>query len=165
MSKDDVHIVARPEGLRWTILLGLLILATITVSVGFRAASDAPFVLISTLVFTAAIIWFGDALRRTPARKVIFDGTQLIDDSGAVLCTLDEIVEVERGMSLFKPSNGFALRLNADRPRGWSPGLWWRTGRRVGVGGATPGRGSRNMADAITAALALRAMPDQSKGS
>lgn len=160
--ETPVHVVARPEALRWTILAGLAFLAAITVSIAGRASQDAPLVMLSALAFTGALLWFGHALWRTRARAVTFDGETLADDDGCVLCTLDEIEEVERGMALFKPSSGFALRLKVERPRAWSPGLWWRVGRRVGVGGATPGRSARNMADAIVAAAAIREAARQS---
>ena len=42
------------------------------------------------------------------------------------------------------------------------PGLWWRIGRRIGVGGVTPASQSKVMADLITARLIER---DQSMSS
>ena len=88
--------------------------------------------------------------------QATIDGVLAWIDSGVELCRLEEIDGIERGLALFKPSSGFALRLKSERPRGWSPGLWWRIGNRVGVGGATPGRAGRNMADAIQGAITAR---------
>ena len=39
----------------------------------------------------------------------------------------------------------------------WAPGMWWRVGRRVGVGGLTGGAESRAVADALAAMLVERA--------
>ena len=66
---------------------------------------------------------------------------------------MGNIASVDRGAFAFKPSNGFTVRLKSPAPRAWLPGLWWRLGRRVGVGGATPGKAARDMADVITILL------------
>jgi hypothetical protein len=95
----------------------------------------------------------------------MFDGERIYDDTGTELCRLDDIVEIERGLALFKPSGGFVLRVKTAGPRSWSPGLWWRAGRRVGVGGATSSRAGKHMADAITGALATRMVAAAEMGS
>jgi hypothetical protein len=56
-----------------------------------------------------------------------------------------------------KPSNGFALKLKKARTRRWQPGLWWAIGRRVGIGGVTPGSHSKTMAQMLEALLAQNA--------
>jgi hypothetical protein len=38
--------------------------------------------------------------------------------------------------------------------RRWQPGLWWRLGKRVGVGGVAPGHQTKAMAQIIEALLA-----------
>ncbi|MCP4820329.1 MAG: hypothetical protein GY883_14140, partial [Shimia sp.] len=52
-----------------------------------------------------------------------------------------------------KPSNGFAIKLKQSRGRRWQPGLWWSLGRRVGIGGVTPGAHSKEMAQMLEALL------------
>jgi len=66
-----------------------------------------------------------------------------------LICRLDEIERVERGMVAMRPSNGFALRLRAPAQAAWGPGLWWRIGRRVGVGGMTSRAASKAMAEVL----------------
>ena len=57
---------------------------------------------------------------------------------GPSLHNLKNIARVERGLFAFKPSNGFLILLNNPMSRAWHPGLWWRFGRRIGIGGVTP---------------------------
>ena len=73
--------------------------------------------------------------------------------AGPCALPLDEIARVERGTFAFKPSNGFVIRLNAPAARVWAPGLWWRFGKRLGVGGVTPAGQGKAMADVIAARI------------
>lgn len=75
---------------------------------------------------------------------------------GRILADLDQIVGVDRGALAFKPSNGFLLRLNTSGPRIWVPGVWWRSGKLVGVGGVLPAHQTKMVAEAISLALAQR---------
>ncbi|PWE30521.1 hypothetical protein DDZ14_15295 [Maritimibacter sp. 55A14] len=77
----------------------------------------------------------------------------LYDSDGTRICAIEDVEGVERGIFAFKPSNGFLIRLRRRYPRGWAPGMWWRLGRRVGVGGVTPGAQGRIMADMLTARI------------
>ena len=150
----------RPAVMRWFIVIAGGAVLLLTVALAARASATDPVVTLIHLPVALALGWFGWSMLTTKAPTVMFDGERLVDDSGVELCALDEIETVERGFALFKPSGGFALLLNVEKPRGWSPGLWWRFGRRVGIGGATPGRSGRNMADAITMAITLRNASD-----
>jgi hypothetical protein len=53
-----------------------------------------------------------------------------------------------------KPSNGFTVVMETKQPRAWAPGLWWRVGRRVGVGGVTGASQTKFMAEQIALRLA-----------
>lgn len=120
---------------------------TLLAAINLMASSTVPALFLA--LFAAAIGWFGQALFFTKARAVIFEDGRLFDDSGIEICHIDEVTELEKGLHLFKPSSGFVLKLKTKRVAAWSPGLWWRVGHRVGVGGATPGRRAKAMADAI----------------
>jgi hypothetical protein len=87
------------------------------------------------------------------SRGLVLSATDLRDTDGRLLTPLSDIEKVERGVFAFKPSNGFVLRLKTPMARAWEPGLWWRVGRRVGVGGVISGAEGRQMADAIAARL------------
>jgi len=71
------------------------------------------------------------------------------DSNGRLLAEIDQIGSVDRGAFAFKPSNGFVLHLKRAAPLGWTPGLFWRVGTRIGVGGTTNPSETRNMADQI----------------
>ncbi|MFZ1726565.1 MAG: hypothetical protein WBO29_04265 [Albidovulum sp.] len=96
--------------------------------------------------------------RATQCGLVLTD-EELTDTSGRLLAKVADIHRVERGFLAFRPSNGFSLLLKSAQPRAWVPGLWWRFGRRIGVGGIISGAEGRGLADMI-AALVLRGKPN-----
>jgi hypothetical protein len=100
-----------------------------------------------------ATLWL--ALRLWQATAVVLEltGTELREAGGRRLARVDEIEAVNRGVFALKPSNGFTLRLRHARGAVWAPGLWWRLGRRVGVGGVTGRYDGKRMADAVTSAV------------
>ena len=71
---------------------------------------------------------------------------------------IDEIESIDRGFFAFKPSNGFLLTTKSPGSRTWQPGLWWRIGRRIGVGGMTPGAQSKSVSEIIAIRVAQRDM-------
>lgn len=123
----------------------------------FAGALAAPVWRIYLCLLGAAAFLVGWRLWRATSVSLHLTEQGLRDSDGRWICRTDEIAGVERGMFAFKPSNGFLLRLKRPAPRGWAPGLWWRFGRRVGVGGATPAAPARVMADLLTALLQERA--------
>ncbi len=141
--------VRRPEALRWIMLAAIVALFAMTLMAAIDLMARSTFPAVILALFAAAIGWFGQALFFTKARAVIFEEGRLYDDSGIEICHVDDVSELEKGLHLFKPSSGFVLKLKSKQTLAWSPGLWWRIGHRVGVGGATPGRRAKAMADAI----------------
>jgi hypothetical protein len=97
-------------------------------------------------------------LQVATTRKLLLTETALTDSDGTVLAMIEDVVAVNRGAFAMKPSNGFVLTLKNPAPRVWQPGLWWRLGRRVAVGGVTPGAQARPMADIISIMIAKRGM-------
>lgn len=96
-------------------------------------------------------LWLAEKMRRATALAVELTRDGLRTSDGEVIARLDEIDTLDRGIFAFKPSNGFLITLTQKAPARWQPGLWWRLGKRVGIGGVTPGAQSRAMADIITA--------------
>jgi len=76
--------------------------------------------------------------------------------NGVVLAKLEDIHSVDRSFFAFKPSNGFLVTLKTKHPSTWVPGLWWRFGKRIGVGGLTSGSEGKIMADTLAALIAER---------
>jgi len=92
----------------------------------------------------------GEKMRRATQGKVVLTAEGLFDGEGRLLAPIEEIEAVERGPFAMKPSNGFTVRLSKARGRGWAPGLWWRLGQRLGVGGVTPAAQAKLMSEALT---------------
>lgn len=70
-----------------------------------------------------------------------------------LLVGLDEIVRVDRGALSFRPSNGCLIALNSKKPRSWEPGLFWTSGRLVGIGGMVARHESKAFIDALSARI------------
>lgn len=105
------------------------------------------------LLIGAAALWMAVRLVQATRTWVELHEDGLRDGHGRVLARLDEIDSVSRAAFALKPSNGFVVHLAKPGSRAWAPGLWWRFGRRLGVGGVTPNIQSRTMADTLTALI------------
>lgn len=97
------------------------------------------------------------------ARSLILTNEGIHDDRGRLLCKISDVVAVERGLLAFKPSNGFLLRLREPMGGNWAPGMWWRFGKRLGIGGVTSAGEARAMADLLAMHMAREADPDMNR--
>lgn len=93
---------------------------------------------------------------RASQGAIVLTTEGLFDHSGATIARLEDIDKVDRALFTFKPSNGFLVRLKTAQPRAWQPGMWWRIGRRVGVGGVTSGAQTKIVADTLSMMVADR---------
>ncbi|MGR3714822.1 MAG: hypothetical protein ACU0A6_17070 [Shimia sp.] len=133
-------------GVMWTLGLVVLYLAMTTApTIGWR--------LFLLVVGVAALI-MAEAMRRATENVIELTLDGLRSSTGEIIAPLDQIDVVHKAMFDMKPSNGFALKLKQPRSRRWQPGLWWALGRRVGVGGMTPGSQAKAMAQMLEAMLA-----------
>jgi hypothetical protein len=117
----------------------------------------------SSLVWRAILVLFGgvvlllaNKLRMATQYDLVLYKDRLEDGAGRVVCNIDDIEKLDRGVFAFKPSNGFLIRTKSARPRGWAPGLWWRVGRFIGVGGVTPAGQTKVMAEFVQTMLLER---------
>jgi hypothetical protein len=142
--------------------LGLVLLAglgAMMLYIGLANPMDWGWKLFLIAVGLGAI-WSADQMRRATASRVELTETALRDSDGTVIAMIADIEGIDRGFFAFKPSNGFLLKTtHAAGAREWRPGLWWRMGRRIGIGGMTPGRQTKYMSEIIAAMLATREMP------
>lgn len=109
------------------------------------------------VVFGAGSLLLAERLRSATRAAVILTAQGLWDSEGREIAQLSNIRHVARGAFAAKPSGGFALDLIEARPRAYAPGLWWRAGRRVGVGGVTHSGAARFMAEQIAVMLQRQA--------
>lgn len=158
MAEDD-RILARiaPSPARRAFAVGVLggLGALLELLAFLRPPASYPLQILLVVLGAMALI-LCVRLHAATGRSLILTAAGLRDSDGRELAAMDEITKVERGVFAFKPSNGFVLHLNGRKPGAWAPGLWWRTGRRIGVGGVISGAEGRAMADLISAALAGR---------
>ncbi len=134
--------------------LGILwALGVMLVYLGFTAPLEGLGGRVAFIGLGAAAMFFADKLRRATLLQIEMTEEEIRDTDGRLICRLDNIKAVERGMLAFKPSNGFLLTLHEPMERAWAPGLWWRFGRKVGIGGITPGSQGKFMADLIAMKL------------
>ncbi|WP_341211559.1 hypothetical protein [uncultured Limimaricola sp.] len=127
----------------------------------YTALADTPGIAWSAALLALGLggLAAGETLRRATRRALRLDETGLVDSAGHVLARWEDIVAIERGSFSLKPSNGFTLRLARPGARAWKPGMWWRLGHRLGVGGVTSAGAAKAMAEAIEIRLSDRAAP------
>lgn len=99
--------------------------------------------------FGALWLWGAFELWRGTAGAVILNDTGIVDSSGAQVTSIENIAAIERGIVSMKPSHGMLLKLSESGSAKWVPGLWWRLGARVGIGGLTAKRDTRLFAEAL----------------
>ena len=136
--------IRRGLGVGGLALLGLILL--------FVAASGRDSFFATLTIALAAVIALLLAYRMFNATAATLElrGSGLYTSDGRIVAAIDNVQEIEMGVFAFKPSNGFVIFLNQPMVRSWNPGLWWRIGRRVGVGGVTSRAEGKVMAEAMT---------------
>ncbi|MFW5654844.1 MAG: hypothetical protein ACOCYW_04255 [Roseicyclus sp.] len=81
---------------------------------------------------------------------------ELRERGGRQLCAIENVTRVDAGVFAFKPAAGFLVHLSEPMGGVYAPGLWWRSGRRVAVGGATSRAEGKAVAELINVMLAER---------
>ena len=155
MSDPFQPKIAASQPRRWLGVGMLLFLGGLLIYVAFATPPDLAWQMF-LLLMGGVSLWVGDKMRRATEGWIELTEDALITHEGEVIARIDEIEKVERGMLAFKPSNGFMIKTKNPAARRWEPGLWWRMGRRIGVGGVTPASQSKVMADLISAKLMMR---------
>ena len=147
-------VPSAPRRIVATAMLGLL--AVLLVYLAAVAPSGTFVWTFFQLFLGLAAAWLAWRLWTASGRTLLLTSSTLRDSSGDVLCDVRSIQRVERGAFAFKPSNGFLLTLSDPGPRAWNPGLWWRIGRRIGVGGVTSAAHAKAMSEVISAMIQER---------
>lgn len=139
-------------------VIGVAMLTGLGVLMVYIAFATQTSVLwrIFLIVFGVAILWLSQRMWFATALRLQLTEHDLRDSDGTVLVRIEDVVKVERGNFSIKPSNGFMIKANSPQKLSWQPGLWWRMGRMVAIGGVTPGSQTKPMADIIAAMVADR---------
>lgn len=155
MSDEIVATIRASEPRRY---MGVGMLGMVGALVIYVALSTPPSAgwLVFLLVVGLSSIWL--AARMWQATQYIIELTEeeLRCSDGNVIARIDDIQSIDRGFFAFKPSNGFLIKTKTPASRIWRPGLWWRFGRQIGVGGVTPGSQSKAMSEILAAMVAMR---------
>lgn len=153
-DKDGVYArIAASQTRRVSAMFMLVCLGALLVYVSFT--SQTGFVgRIIVLGLGIASLVYSDMLRRATMCEIILTDEGVFDTTGRTLALFTDIENVQRGAFALKPSHGFSLIMKSPQTRVWAPGMWWRFGKRVGVGGVTPPGASKFMAEQIALRLA-----------
>lgn len=158
MEQDDdvlATVVAAP-GRRWMGVVSLYGLAVLLIYIAFARPPEFGFQIV-LLVIGGAALWLADKMRRATTVKIELTREVLRQSDGALIAQVADVQSVDRGFFAFKPSNGFLVRTKTRQGgRVWQPGLWWRAGRQIGVGGVTPASQSKYMSEALSVLIAER---------
>jgi hypothetical protein len=131
-------------------------LGLLTLWLAFTSTSGAMQVQVFLIGLGLFFVFLATRLWAATGVSVVLTEDGLFDSDGLVIARFAQISRVDRSLFAIKPSNGFVVVTRTALGRGWAPGLWWRVGRRVGVGGATPSSQGKGMADMLAVMLAER---------
>ena len=155
-DEDGVLAVVEASAGRRILACGVIYALGLLVLYVTFAKPPAAALMVFMIILGVGALVLGDKLRRATQSQIMMSADAITTTDGQTLALMDEIVSVDRGAFAFKPSNGFTLKLKTKQPRGWAPGLWWRFGRYVGVGGAVSAGQSKFMAEQIALRVAAR---------
>jgi len=153
---SDIIATVTPSPMRR--MFGVAVMGTLGVLLIYMALATAPSFGWRLVLFAFGGLALVGTMRLWQATlaRVELTATELRCSTGVVLADIDQIMSIDRGIFAFKPSNGFVLKLATRHDRGWAPGLWWRTSRRLGIGGVTSAGEARFMAELLAARIAAR---------
>jgi len=154
-TEPEIHARLDPSPFKRWIGLACLVGAGIAlIYSAARVPGGFGFGSVVMLATAAFLFWAANKVFVATSQAILLTDRGLVLDDGTLLAAIENIERVERGIVAFiKPSNGFGLRLREAQPGGWSPGLWWCSGRVMGLGGATNRDQARFMAQALETML------------
>jgi len=155
MNEEVLAVVEASAPRRW---LGIFMIAVVAVVSLYVALAGGPELHWQAFLLGVGVAacWIATKMWRATEARIELTETELRSSDGQVIALVEHIESLDRGVFAFKPSNGFLLRLSQPGDRVWQPGLWWRWGRRVGIGGVTPGSQTKFMAEILSAMMAQR---------
>lgn len=136
--------------------LVMFLLGTLLIYIAFASPpADLGWRAFLILIGIAALV---NGVRGWQASEgaIVLTERGLFDHEGAVIAAIDQIEKVDRALFTFKPSNGFLVKMTEKQPFKWSPGMYWRIGKRVGIGGVTSGAETKIVADSLSMMVATR---------
>jgi len=148
--------VRSPQGKRWFAILCVAALGGVLIWVAVAEPPEHLWATMFLLGFGGLSLWLAERMRQATAGQLLLTDAGLEDGDGRLIAPIGRIVAVSRGAFAFKPSNGFVLTMDRGDGFAWQPGLWWRIGRRIGVGGVISGAEGKFMAEMVDVLLSER---------
>lgn len=155
MSDKIVRLEVTP-GRRW---ISAAVLTLIGTSLIYFSISSPPATAFGRFALPALgilVLWQVFIALRSTAQSLILTDEGIQIEGGELLFSLDNVVNVPRGILALKPSNGFSVTLKRPVKWRWAPGLYWCVGRHVGIGGSVSSAQAKYMADTLVVMLAER---------
>lgn len=154
-DNSDILATASISGVRrWlTIIPGIFagaLLAWYGLNAPFPQIWVNVFAVVVGLVMALGASW----LLSATSRGIYLTPKELRDINGALIARISDMKKLERETISYKPAHGFIIVLAEPARSHWSPGVWWRTGQRVGVGGFLHADQTKAMAGAIRSLIA-----------
>ena len=147
---DKAIAIIRPSPVRRIVALAATVgCGFVLIYFAFTAVDLAWLWKFVSIAIGIALMLLADWLRRSTRVAIELTRSGIRDTDGRQLCSMDNIEAVERSAFSLKPSNGLGVRLKSPETAAWVPGLWWRYGRRLGIGGITPAADAKFMGDLI----------------
>lgn len=134
----------------------LFLLSVVVLWHGYNKYIDNGEGLLAILIALAGIY---AALRfwQSTATGLELTPTELRQVNGRRLVMMADIVSVERtAFGIVKPTNGFVIVTRDKSAPAFLPGIWWRLGKLIGVGGLTGAGESKAMAELMQEMLKRR---------
>ena len=151
---QTMAVVSQPR--RWMGVGMMALLGALLIYLGFVKPPASVGWQVFLIVLGGVAIAISVKMYSATRLQLFLTSEELRDSEGRVIARIEDITRVERGAFAIKPSNGFMIHLAQSQPRAWYPGIWWRLGHRVGIGGVIPGAQTRIMAETIQATIAQR---------
>ncbi len=154
--QDDVLATVRASAPRRWMGVGMLVVVGALVIYVALASPPEPEWQIFLMIVGAGAFWLSHRMWTATEDAIELTHSELRTRSGRLICAVADIEGVDRGVFAFKPSNGFLVRTKEPQANSWAPGLWWRFGRRIGIGGMTAAAETKFMSEMLSAMLAER---------
>lgn len=160
-SADDDVLIRLPSSplRRWALMLLVALFAAIFLQVGVELPMERPLVKIGAMLLGLLCIWQVIQLWKAGGRVIELTATELRENgTGRILARLEDIDRIDRSIIAWRPATGFLILLKQPSRR-WAttPGMWWRVGRRIGIGGITPKLEGKAMSELLAEMLRSRA--------
>ena len=150
LSMPDVIVKIQPGKARRIFSAILLCLvALVMLNLVFTGSANSVVLKTILLSMSCVFLWQAQTSLRSADAALVLTRDGLFDGQGELICSISQIVSVDRGWFSLKPSNGFLIRLHEPAVRKWSPGLYWRIGTRLGVGGALSPAQTKELSDKL----------------